>query len=272
MRASYSAGKRTWARPGSQLAMTSRKLAAQQIHAPVAILPSSPGSPPCRCCQRQNANSTGTDTMLTKRIDRIEPRDGNGKPKQVEVRVIVDPDERDIRILVIGDRLKDRDEHDEQESPDDARLAASAAAAPRPCSRLRESPIASTRNPLRYVASPINIRTPAKPKPACQPYKLREQAAGERTDHRADVDRRREDGEAAVRPAPSSSAYSAPTWAEMLPLSKPQPTTSSTSASEKRLIERHRDVAGAHSTAPSTTALRWPIQRSAMIPPNTGVK
>jgi len=59
------------------------------------------------------------------RIDRVEPRHRNVEAEEIEVDVIVDPDESDVRVLVIGDRVKDRESHHGDERDDDAPVGGS---------------------------------------------------------------------------------------------------------------------------------------------------
>jgi len=58
----------------------------------------------------------------------------------------------------------------------------------------------------------------------------------------------------------------------MFPLSRPEPTTSSSKANRKVCSEAIATCPPLIKSAPITTALRCPIQRSAIWPPSRGVK
>ena len=87
---------------------------------------------------------------------------------------------------------------------------------------------------------------PASPKPTCQPYRLREQSADERSDDRADVDADGENGEAARATVAIILGVQRTDLTRDISLEQPAADDQQHEREQERLVERHRDVTAAH--------------------------
>ena len=144
--------------------------------------------------------------------------------------VLLDPHRQHVGELVVGDRLEDRDGHDRdraramtrQSARQSSRGALASCGAPL-------APAGGDSRTGRWRAREHEHRGDAEAEvPAVD---LREQAAEQRSDDRAEVDAVLKIAKPRVRRASSSRGYSAPTCAEMLPFRNPEPSTSSSRAS-----------------------------------------
>ena len=241
-----------------------------QMNEPIAILRQRGRlAARARACQFHSANSSGNATGCWP-TDRSSRTTGSGsRSRRRQIGMLLEPDRQDVGELIVSDVGK----HDDRHGADQRRDRLAFVARQRRGCRARFA-----FDPRRQIAIAAQIgrkRAEHEQRRGAEPdmpaIALPQKAAQQRPGDRAEIDRGAEDREAARAARLVVGRIDAADLRRDVPLEQPGADDQQQQRDQEAWSKAMARWPPLIDSAPSTTALRWPM-RSPIQPPSTGVK